>query len=217
MVVDCPTDFNFFRRGGVYVFPLFLAPESGQVELLENLASGFRAYLDGRYEHHRTAEEVLGYCYAILRATDYHTRYAEFLRADFPRVPFHDSSEDFESLSILGWSLVQAHLLREFPRRGLAKYHGSSDHTVDAVRYAPGETAVWINSSQYFAPVPVDVWGFHIGGYQVIEKYLKARKGRKLSLDEINHVGAVADSLAFSIETMGEIDTAYRAAFPDQA
>jgi hypothetical protein len=61
--------------------------------------------------------------------------------------------------------------------------------------------------------VPEDVWNFHIGGYQVLDKYLKSRKGRKLTLDEIDHVAAVADSLAFTIEQMARIDKAYRAAF----
>ncbi len=60
------------------------------------------------------------------------------------------------------------------------------------------------------------MWNFHIGGYQVLDKYLKSCKGRKLSLDEINQVGAIADSLAFTIEQMGKIDKAYRAAFPDR-
>jgi hypothetical protein len=57
---------------------------------------------------------------------------------------------------------------------------------------------------------------FHIGGYQVLDKYLKSRKGRKLSLDETNHIAAVADSLAFTIDQMAKIDTAYNAAFPDR-
>lgn len=69
--------------------------------------------------------------------------------------------------------------------------------------------------NQSFRPVPLAVWDFHIGGYQVLDKYLKSRKGRVLSLDEITHVGAVADSLAFTIEQMATIDEAYRAAFPD--
>ena len=64
--------------------------------------------------------------------------------------------------------------------------------------------------------MPPAVWEFRIGGYQVLDKYLKSRKGRVLSLDEIEHVGAVADSLAFTIDQMAEIDAAYRAAFPDQ-
>jgi hypothetical protein len=64
--------------------------------------------------------------------------------------------------------------------------------------------------------VPQAVWEFHIGGYQVLDKYLKSRKTQELSLDEINHFGAVADSLAFTIEQMAKIDKAYQAAFPDR-
>jgi hypothetical protein len=73
-----------------------------------------------------------------------------------------------------------------------------------------------INKTQFFKPVPQDVWDFHIGGYQVLDKYLKSRKGRALSLDEINHVSAIADCLAFTIEQMAKIDDAYRAAFAER-
>lgn len=197
-----------------YVFPLrvFRAVNGSE----ENLLSGFRAFLDSRYEYHYAPEEILGYIYAVLHAPTYRQRYAEFLRIDFPRVPFPESAEDFEALSSLGWGLVQAHLLREFPRRGLAAYSGKGDHTVESVRYSPQEQAIWINKTQCFEPVPSEVWEFHVGGYQVLDKYLKSRKGRPLSLDEINHVAAVADSLAFTIEQMVVIDSAYRAAFPEQ-
>jgi hypothetical protein len=102
------------------------------------------------------------------------------------------------------------------PRRELAVYHGRGDHLMEAVRYSSQEQAVWINKTQCFKPVPEEVWEFHIGGYQVLDKYLKSRKGRILTLDEINHISAVADSLAFTIEQMAAIDEAYRAAFPDQ-
>lgn len=151
----------------------------------------------------------------MLYAPTYRARFAEFLRIDFPRIPFPETAAAFEALSQLGWALVQAHLLRAFPRRGLAKYLGNGDHRVDRPRYVEAEQAVWINPTQRFAPVPPDVWGFHIGGYQVLDKYLKSRKGRTLSLDEITHVGAVADVLAFTIEQMRRIDQAYREAFPD--
>jgi hypothetical protein len=108
-------------------------------------------------------------------------------------------------------------LLHELPRRGLAAYHGQGDHGVEAVRYSPAEQAVAINKTQLFRPVPQTVWDFHIGGYQVLDKYLKSRKGRVLSLDEIDHVAMVADSLAFTIDQMVRIDVSYRSAFPEQA
>jgi hypothetical protein len=198
------------NKGIAYVAPLRLAIE-GHIQ--ENLSPDFRDFLDSRYEHHYTPEEIMGYIYAVLHAPAYRARYTEFLRIDFPRVPFPEAAEDFEALSGLGWALVQAHLLRELPRPGLATYHGKGDHAVEAVRYSPQEHAVWINKTQCFKPVPQAVWEFHIGGYQVLDKYLKSRKGRKLSLDEINHVGAVADSLAFTVAQMAKIDAAYRAAF----
>lgn len=192
------------------VFPLSRFNSQGAPA--ENLSPKFRTFLDARYEHHYSPEEILGYIYAVLYAPAYRARYAEFLRIDFPRIPFPESAEHFEALSGLGWALVQAHLLRELSRPGLAAYHGKGDHAVEAVRYSPEEQAVWINKSQFFKPVPQAVWDFHIGGYQALEKYLKSRKGRTLSLDEIDHVSAVANSLAFTIEQMAAIDAAYPAA-----
>ena len=197
-----------------YVLPARLFKVGG--ESSENLSANFREFIDTRYEHHYTPEEIIGYIYAVLHAPAYRTRYAEFLRIDFPRVPFPESADDFETLSTLGWHLVQAHLLRDVPRRRLADYPDRGDNTVEAVRYSQVEQAVWINKVQSFKPVPQHVWDFHIGGYQVLDKYLKSRKGRTLSLDEINHVAAVAESLAFTIEQMSRIDEVYREAFPDR-
>jgi predicted helicase len=211
LAVDLPPDDSFIsnrtkERG--FVFPIRIGGS-------ENLSVAFRDFIDQLYDYHHLPEEIFSYIYAVLYAPAYRKRYAEFLRIDFPRIPFPEENESFEAISKLGWALVQAHLLRELPRRGLAAYNGKGDHTVEAVRYSPEQKAVWINKTQFFKPVPQAVWDFHIGGYQVLDKYLKSRKGRTLSLDEINHVGAVADSLAFTIDQMTLIDKAYRSAVPD--
>ncbi len=182
----------------------------------ENLHTAFRDFLDARYSHHYLPEEVLGCIYAVLYAPTYRSRYAEFLRVDFPRIPFPKSRDNFDALAVIGSALIQVHLLRQTPKGGLADFRGKGDRIVEAMRYSPAEQAVFINKSQYFAPVPQPVWDFQIGGYQVLDKYLKSRKGRELSLDEITHVGAVADALAFTIEQMAKIDQAYLAAFPDR-
>lgn len=195
------------------IFPLWRFDE--QNKRAESFAVAFRHFLDSRYDRHYTPEEIFGYIYAVLNAPAFRNRYVEFLRIDFPRVPFPEATADFEQLSLLGWALVQAHLLREVPRRGLAAYRGKGDHAVDAPRYSPEDQSVALNNSQSFAPVPQAVWDFHIGGYQVLEKYLKSRRRRKLSLDEINHFATVADSLAFTIDQMALIDMAYLEAFPD--
>lgn len=198
-----------------FVFPLWSAPG------IENLAADFRAFVDARYANHYAPEQILGYIYAILHAPTYRSRYAEFLRIDFPRIPFAESSADFEKLSTLGAQLVEAHLLRKMKPRGLGKYQGvkqgEDQDRVLEVRYVEAEQAVYINDAQRFAPVPPGVWNFHIGGYHVLDKYLKSRRTRVLTLDELEHVAKVADVLAFTIEQMAAIDEAYRAAFPQQA
>jgi predicted helicase len=210
-----PVDANMFRRGGVNLFPLRIYAAESKTS--ENISPKFREFLDEHYTNrHYSSEEVFAYVYAILHAPTYRERYADFLRIDFPRIPFAEKASDFEALSHLGWELVQAHLLKDYPDAGLGKLDGKGDETVEAVRYSEAEKAVWINKTQCFKPVPEDVWNFHIGGYQVLEKYLKSRKGRQLSLDETKHVGKVADSLAFTITQMAKIDKAYKIAFPDR-
>jgi predicted helicase len=228
LVADEPTDDSYVSdksKERAYLFPLWRTQptktedrkEPTETMQIENLSLEFREFLDSRHERHYTADEILGYIYAILHAPTYRARYAEFLRIDFPRVPFSQSTDDFEALSALGWGLIQAHLLREVPRRGLAAYHGRGDHQIETVRYSPAERAIAINKTQSFKPVPQAVWDFHIGGYQVLDKYLKSRRERPLSLDEINRVAAVADSLAFTIDQMASIDAAYCLAFPEQS
>ena len=109
---------------------------------------------------------------------------------------------------------MQAHLLKSIPPLKLAELDGKGSDTVEAVRYSPQEQAIWFNKAQRFRPVPQGVWDFHIGGYPVLEKYLKSRKGRELSLAEIEHVRDIARALAFTIGQMAKIDAAYKEAFP---
>ena len=190
-----------------FVFPLRLEDDR------ENISGTFRATIDSRYDHHYSAEEILGYIYAVLHAPKYRKRYEEFLRIDFPRIPFPENADEFELISSLGWTLMQAHLLKDLCHRGLADYHGQGNHRIEVVRYSADEEAIHINKTQHFKPVPQAVWEFKIGGYQVLDKYLKSRKGRALTLDEVGHVAKVADSLAFTNEQMAAIDVAYRIAF----
>ena len=200
-------------KGTAFAVPLYVYAD-GNNRREEAFPPAFRDFLDARYDHHYEPEEILGYIYAVLHAPSYRARYAEFLRIDFPRIPFPEAKADFDRLSALGWSLVQVHLLRVKPKLKMARFHGKGTGIVESVRYSPEEQAVHINKTQHFSPVPPEVWGFHIGGYQVLDKYLKSRKGRLLSLDEIDHVSHVADALAFTIRQMQEINAAYGQAFP---
>ena len=190
-----------------FVFPLRLEDDR------ENISGEFRATVDSWYDQHYSPEEILGYIYAVLHAPAYRRRYEEFLRIDFPRIPFPENADEFELMSSLGWTLVQAHLFNDLCLRGLADYHGQGNHKIEAIRYSAKEQAIHINEAQCFKPVPQAVWEFKVGGYQVLDKYLKSRKDQELTLDEIGHVAKVADSLAFTIDQMAAIDAAYTGAF----
>jgi len=178
-------------------------------ERRENFAPKFRAFIDLKYGHHYEPEAILGYIYAVLHSPTYRRQYAGFLKIDFPRIPFVDDRQTFERLSALGWRLVQAHLLREIPAQPRVEITKGSDLVAKPTYNAP-EQRLYINPQQYFAPVPPDVWNFHIGGYQVLDKYLKSRKGRELSLDEIENILNVVKVLRFTIDQMQEIDATWQ-------
>ena len=209
-----------------YLFPLHLyPPPEGQEksksrlfedadpfqgkERIENLSPKFRAFIDAKYQHHYSPEDILGYIYAVLHSPTYRQKYLDFLKIDFPRVPFVNQRKTFEALSKLGWELVQAHLLKIVPS-SLKVEPTPGDFTVEKPAYEAERERLRINKTQYFAPVPRDVWAFHIGGYQVLDKYLKSRKGRALSLDEIENVQNVVNVLRFTIDQMGRIEGCWK-------
>jgi predicted helicase len=184
-------------------------PNAQYNERRENFAPKFRAFMDLKYSHHYESEEILGYIYAVLHSPTYRRRYADFLKIDFPRIPFVDDRRTFEKLLALGWQLVQAHLLKDFPETIKVEVSKGSDQVEKPV-YAAPQQRLYFNNEQYFAPVPEDVWNFHIGGYQVLDKYLKSRKGRELSLDEKENVINVVKVLCFTINQMQKIDKIWR-------
>ena len=152
-------------------------------------------------------EDVFAYIYAVLHCPTYRTRYAEFLKRDFPRIPFTSSRDLFAALVAKGRDLIALHLMESpllntlfasFPERG-------SD-TVERVTYNANERRVYINRTQYFDRVPKEVWEFHVGGYQVSDKWLKDRKGRKLDNNDLQHYQKIVVALRETIRLMSEID-----------
>ena len=204
------------------LFPLYLAPEEektgdGLFEAddpfkgkgrCENLSQQFRTFIDAKYKCRYSPEAILGYVYAVLHSPTYRNTYQDFLKIDFPRVPFVKQRETFEALSQLGWELIQAHLLTAIPQFQVDVTPG--DFHVAKPVYDPGHERLHINTTQYFFPVPADVWAFHIGGYQVLDKYLKSRKSRTLCLDEIENVQQVVSVLRFTIDQMQRIEACWR-------
>ncbi len=196
-----------------YYLPLFLY-EPKRSERQPNLRPWVFKALTEAYGFTPTPEEVFAYIYAVLYAPTYREKYADFLRLDFPRIPFTAEREVFEALAELGQRLVDLHLLRS-PELDppLARFEGEGDNRVGkgktGLRYDPEARRVYINKSQYFAPVPPEVWEYWIGGYQVAQKWLKDRQGRKLSVEEIRTYCRIITALARTIELQEEIDGLY--------
>jgi predicted helicase len=164
-----------------------------------------------------TPEGIFNYIYAVLYSPNYRSRYAEFLRSGFPRVPLTGGVELFRGLVRLGGDLVALHLM-ESPKLEppLTNYIGPKNPEVGRVGWS--DDTVWLDATatkkgQPATPgtvgcrgVPEAVWNFHIGGYQVCEKWLKDRRGRTLSDEDIAHYGRIVVALRETIRLMGEID-----------
>ena len=157
-----------------------------------------------------TPEEIFFYIYAALYAPAYRTKYAEFLKSDFPRVPFTRNREQFTNAADLGRRLVDLHLLKS-PELDppIARFQGTGNNSVEKPRYNSSEHRVYINGDQYFEGIASQVWGYQIGGYQVLDKWLKDRKGRRLSLEDIRHYCHIVTALAKTIEVQNEVDALY--------
>ena len=236
-----PTDFNLFYRGGNLVFPLYIYDENKSDASPGGLftAEQLRPYLvsedqlEGRHANIETTiysalmaaygdaaspENIFAYVYAVLHTPTYREAYAEFLRTDFPRIPFAQNAEAFETLAGLGNRLIDLHRLRSSELAPpFCRFNGAADNRVSpnkakGFRYESDAERVYINPQQYFGPVPNEVWEYRIGGYQVCEKWLKDRRRRCLSLDEVRTYCRLVTALQRTLDLQGEIGPVYRQA-----
>ena len=151
--------------------------------------------------------DIFHYIYSLLFSNTYRTRYLQFLKIDFPCIPLTSDSKLFRSLYKLGKQLVNIHLFESTVFDSLPLiFSGKGDFTVTNGYPKYRGEKVLINNSQFFNYVPQEVWVFQIGGYQVCHKWLKDRRGRKLSEEEIIHYQKIIVALKETIRLMGEID-----------
>ncbi len=220
-----------------YYFPLYLYPDPNKNTLFDinessnapsgrhpNLSPAFITAMegklgmqfvqDGKGDLQETfgPENIFNYMYAVFHSPTYRSRYAEFLKIDFPRLPLTSDAQLFHKLSTLGMQLVGLHLMEKFGKV-LPIYPIDGNHFVEKIEYLapadqPDRGRVYINKTQYFEGVPPEVWEFHVGGYQVCQKWLKDRKGRILSFDDIKHYQRIVAALAETIQLMEQIDEA---------
>lgn len=188
-----------------YVFPLFIYEnqigEDGLAILKksENITPVFRKYINEKYGEGIAAEQILGYVYATLYSPIYRERYNEFLKIDFPRILFTDDKTEFEKTANLGCELIELHLIRKMPNLSIAKINGNN-HKVFKIFWQSEK--LYINPHTYFEGVSNAVYEYEIGGYKVLQKYLKERENQELSLDEIEHLQKVIKVITQTINLL---------------
>jgi predicted helicase len=207
LVCNGLVDQNIFRRGGGTVFPLRLASDTEGLNLADCGINFSRDFIAQFADSRASNDDIFKYIYGVFYSPTYRARYAEFLKIDFPHVPLTRDVELFRALVRLGGDLVALHLL-ESPmlNRLVAEFIGGQNREVEKISWS--RKTVWVDKAQTtgFRGVSEAVWNFHIGGYQVCEKWLKDRKGRTLSKDDIAHYQKIVVALAETIRLMTRID-----------
>ena len=214
-------------RDNCYFFPLYLYEESKhknrtfhtQMLLFEpktdysiktpNLSEKLIEQLTKSFKKTPSPEQIFYYIYAVLHSNVYRIKYAEFLKIDFPRIPFTKDYKIFSKMAEYGKRLVDLHMFKspelDVP---ISKFRGKGENRVEKLRYEASR--LFINEDQYFDGMESDVFEYQIGGYQVCEKWLKDRKDRKLSLDDIKHYCNFVTAIKKTIDVQKIIDNIYQ-------
>lgn len=217
------TDMHFLdlSADAMFIFPLYRYADKTELKLASNVSDNFSPFL---WDSMRrllddcvTPHQIFAYMCAVFFSPSYREKYFEFLKVDFPRLPLPGNVELFRELVRLGGELADLHLMKSSKLdHFITTYTGPKNPEVERVGWSDG--TVWLDAAATkkgqpatlgtigFHGVPEAVWNFHIGGYQVCEKWLKDRKGRTLSADDIAHYHRIVIALHETIRLMKEID-----------
>jgi predicted helicase len=212
------------NKGIAFLFPLFIYPDNNKKDLFnhtggnqnrlpnivekvfQDLQTGFMK--QGKQEVAVAPEDIFYYIYAVLYSNIYREKYAEFLRIDFPRVPFTTDYNLFIEMGKLGRALADIHLMKS-PEldQTFSRFEKPGSNRVEKIEYK--DDCVYINKEQYFSGIQQEIWEYQVGGYQVMNKWLKDRKNQALALPEVRHYIQIARALELTIEYQAEIDRLY--------
>jgi predicted helicase len=220
-------DFNLIGTAGRFgsgsVFPLYLYPKSANSlpdeprkpnldeSIVKEIAHRTGLHFVDEVEVSTTRKtfapiDLLDYIYAVLHSPTYREKYKEFLKIDFPRIPYPEDAKQFRTLVKLGGKLRKLHLLEDVePQPNTANYPIPGNERVEKVHYDEDSGKVFINNKQYFENVPPEAWEFYIGGYQPAQHWLNKRKGQELSYNDTLHYRRIITVLLKTIEIMEEI------------
>ena len=203
---------NSGMQGSDYLFPLYLYPEEGSIETERraNLDEKIWSQINTTIGKETTPEDIFDYIYGVLHSPSYRAKYKEFLKVAFPRIPYPKDQAEFEHFRSFGNQLRELHLMHNVPESPVT-FPNAGSMQVDALRWEWNKDDgysgnVYINETQCFEGVPAEAWDFYIGGYQPAQKWLKDRKDRTLSFDDIEHYRKIIAVLMETKRIMDEID-----------
>jgi len=218
-----------YLEARTYVFPLYLyntsiyAPKKEETkssyknlmlfdkpkEKESNIKTEIIEKLSKAYKKEIAPKEIFYYIYAVLYSNIYRKKYNEFLKIDFPKIPFAKDAKLFNKISKLGKNLADLHLLKseKLENNKSVKFPSVGDNKAEKREYK--DNKIYINDKQYFTGITPEVWNYHIGGYQVLDKWLKDRKEKNLSREEIDHYLKIITALKMTIKFQKEIDELY--------
>ena len=190
--------------GGSYIFPLYRYEKNSQKT---NFTEEFCKFIDKKYKQKFSPEQILGYIYAVLYHKEYREKYAVFLRIDYPHIPFCESDKKFLKLSELGGELINLHLMKAVLKKdSIGEYeHKDSKNQnfkIEKIAYYESTQELFVNESLYFMGVENAVWEYKIGGYAVLDKYLKSHKNEIIDYE---HFEKIIKTLHKSLEIEKQI------------
>ncbi|GAA8293815.1 DNA methyltransferase [Helicobacter pylori] len=165
----------------------------------ENFTPEFRGFIDKRYNHSFEPLEILGYIYALLYSPNYRKRYESFLKIDYPKILFTENKDLFRALSLLGIELIGLHVLNQeslnysfekLKDKTIGESCYKETHERDCIIKKPShnEQRLYINHSAYFRGVSQEIYDYRIGGYCVLDKYLKSHKNEPCDFDHVTRI-----------------------------
>lgn len=208
---------------GSYIYPLYLYPttrskkflkkenpnfnEENFTSKIENFKENFRTFIDELYKEKFSPEDILGYIYAVLFHKIYREKYLDFLKIDFPKIPFTKDKNTFKNLSKLGLKLINLHLLKNDELdfnvgEALFKDIKNKNLKIQKIKYNKDTKELFINESLYFTKVSLEIYEFKIGGYAVLDKYLKSHKEEDI---DHNHFTLIIQTLNETLKIQDEI------------
>ncbi|EAL0223533.1 DNA methyltransferase [Campylobacter jejuni] len=211
------------NTGAGYIFPLYLYPtarskkflkkenpnfnEENFTSKIENLKESFRTFIDNLYKEKFSPEDILGYIYAVLFHKIYREKYLDFLKIDFPKISFTKDKNIFKNLSKLGLKLINLHLLKNNELdfnvgEALFKDIKNKNFKIQKIKYNKDTKELFINESLYFNKVSPEIYEFKIGGYAVLDKYLKSHKEEDI---DHKHFTLIIQTLNETLKIQDEI------------